>query len=50
MLFDSEFDTIELKHTARSRLGFATGAVYAAEWIMGKKGLYTEAGMMNQFL
>ena len=50
VMFDSEFDTIELKHTARNRLGFATGAVIAAEWIKGKKGLFTEADMMNQLL
>lgn len=50
VLFDSEFDTIELKHTARNRLGFATGAVLASEWINGKKGLYTESDMMKQML
>ena len=50
VLFDSEFDTIELKHTARNRLGFATGAVLASEWINGKKGLFTEADMMKQLL
>jgi 4-hydroxy-tetrahydrodipicolinate reductase len=38
--FDSEFDTIELKHSARSRGGFALGAVLAAEWIKGKKGFF----------
>ncbi|MBU2510466.1 4-hydroxy-tetrahydrodipicolinate reductase [bacterium] len=50
VLFDSEFDTIELKHTARNRLGFATGAVIASEWIAGKKGLFTESDMMKQLL
>jgi len=50
VLFDSEFDTIELKHTARNRLGFATGAVIAAEWVVDKKGLFTEQDMMNQLL
>lgn len=50
VLFDSEFDTIELKHTARNRLGFATGAVIAAEWVADKKGLFTEQDMMNQLL
>ncbi len=38
--FDSEEDSIELTHQAKNRRGFATGAVRAAEWIMGKKGLY----------
>jgi 4-hydroxy-tetrahydrodipicolinate reductase len=40
VLFDSLADTIEITHTARSRGGFALGAVMAAEWIRGKKGLY----------
>jgi len=38
--FDSEEDTIELTHRAKSRRGFALGAVRAAEWIAGKKGFY----------
>lgn len=38
--FDSEADTITLTHTARSRQGFAEGAVMAAKWINGRKGLY----------
>ncbi len=38
--FDSECDTITLTHTARSREGFAAGAVIAAEKIVGKAGVY----------
>ncbi|MDA1313547.1 MAG: dihydrodipicolinate reductase [Acidobacteria bacterium] len=38
--FDSEADTIQLVHTARSRVGFARGALRAARWIVGRKGLY----------
>jgi 4-hydroxy-tetrahydrodipicolinate reductase len=38
--FDSGADTITLRHTARSREGFARGALKAAQWIQGKKGLY----------
>jgi len=38
--FDSEADTITLTHSARGRKGFALGALYAAEWINGKKGFY----------
>lgn len=38
--FDSPFDTIELKHTARTREGFAVGALKAAHWIKGQKGLF----------
>jgi 4-hydroxy-tetrahydrodipicolinate reductase len=38
--FDSDEDSIELTHQAKNRRGFASGAVVAAEWIVGKKGLY----------
>lgn len=38
--FDSAADTITLRHTARSREGFARGALRAARWIAGKKGFY----------
>ncbi len=38
--FDSAADTITLRHTARSREGFAQGALRAAKWIAGKKGFY----------
>jgi 4-hydroxy-tetrahydrodipicolinate reductase len=38
--FDSEADTILLEHRARSRQGFAEGAVLAARWIAGRKGFY----------
>ncbi len=46
--FDSEADTIELTHTARSRAGFASGALLAAKWIQGKKGFYTINDMLAQ--
>jgi len=39
--YDSPIDTIELKHEAHSRDGFALGAVIAAEWIPGKKGPFS---------
>ncbi|MBS4028048.1 MAG: 4-hydroxy-tetrahydrodipicolinate reductase [Ignavibacteriales bacterium] len=39
--FDSETDSIELTHTARSRKGFAFGALMAAIWLKDKKGVYT---------
>jgi 4-hydroxy-tetrahydrodipicolinate reductase len=39
--FDSEADTVIVRHTARSRQGFAEGALYAARWVVGKKGLFT---------
>jgi 4-hydroxy-tetrahydrodipicolinate reductase len=38
--FDSGADTITLRHAARSREGFARGALKAAQWIVGKKGVF----------
>ena len=38
--FDSPADTITLRHTARSREGFARGALAAARWVVGKKGWF----------
>jgi len=38
--FDSLTDTITLRHTARSREGFARGALQAARWVVGKKGFF----------
>jgi 4-hydroxy-tetrahydrodipicolinate reductase len=38
--FDSAEDTITLRHTARSRDGFARGALRAARWLAGKKGFF----------
>ena len=48
--FDSAADSIELKHEARSRAGFALGAVLAAEWIKGKKGFFEVNDFMNDLL
>jgi 4-hydroxy-tetrahydrodipicolinate reductase len=39
--YSSKVDTIEIKHTAHNRDGFALGAVIAAEWIVGKHGIFT---------
>jgi 4-hydroxy-tetrahydrodipicolinate reductase len=39
--FDSSADTITLRHTARNREGFARGALKSADWIIGRKGVYT---------
>lgn len=41
VFYTSEVDTIEIKHTAHNRDGFALGSVIAAEWIIGKKGVFT---------
>ena len=38
--FDSAADTITLRHMARSREGFARGALKAAQWVVGKKGFH----------
>lgn len=43
----SEVDTIEIKHTAHTRKGFALGAVIAAEWIANKKGFFTMKDVLN---
>ncbi|MGB2129366.1 MAG: 4-hydroxy-tetrahydrodipicolinate reductase [Flavicella sp.] len=37
----SNVDSIDIKHTAHNRNGFALGAVVAAEWIQGKKGVFS---------
>lgn len=47
VLYSSEVDQIELKHTAHSRAGFALGAVIAAEWLQPKKGCYNVTEMFN---
>ena len=45
--YTSEEDTIEIKHTAHSRKGFALGAVIAAEWISGKTGIFSMKDVLN---
>ena len=47
IFYASEVDTIEIKHTAHSRDGFALGAVIAAEWIIGKKGVFTMKDVLD---
>ncbi len=47
VLYSSEVDQIEFKHTAHSRAGFALGAVIAAEWVSGKTGFYQVSEMFN---
>ena len=46
MLFDSAADSVELTHSAKNRSGFALGALVAAEWLRGKKGVYTMKDVM----
>jgi 4-hydroxy-tetrahydrodipicolinate reductase len=45
--YNSEVDSIEIKHTAHSRKGFALGAVIAAEWIIGKSGIFSMRDVLN---
>ena len=46
--FDGPADQILLEHTARSREGFASGAIFAAEWIIEKKGFYEFSEIMDE--
>lgn len=45
--YNSTIDSIEITHTAHSREGFATGSVLAAEWIVGKKGVFSMKDMLG---
>jgi len=48
--FDGNADQILLEHFARSREGFASGAILAAHWIVGKKGFYEFTDVMDEVL
>lgn len=45
--YTSDVDAIEIKHTAHNRNGFALGAVIAAEWLHGKKGVYSMKDVLS---
>jgi len=47
--FDSDIDSIELIHTAKSRRGFAQGAILAAEFLKGKTGIFTMADLLKLY-
>lgn len=47
ILYESAVDTIEIKHTAHSRQGFALGAVIAAEFIADRKGIFTMSDVLR---
>jgi 4-hydroxy-tetrahydrodipicolinate reductase len=47
VIYDSSNDTIEITHAAKNRRGFATGAVLAAEFILGKKGIFGMGDLLN---
>jgi len=48
--FDSAADQITLTHAARSREGFAAGALVAAKWIVGRKGVYEFSAVFDEIL
>ena len=48
--FDSEADQIVLEHTARSRRGFASGALLAAHWIVGRKGVFQFSEVIDELV
>lgn len=48
--FDSEFDQITLTHTARSRGGFADGALLAASWVANKQGVYEFGEILDEII
>lgn len=45
--YESEVDFIEIKHKALNRKGFALGAILAAEWVVGKKGVFSMSDMLK---
>ena len=45
--YESEVDSIKIEHIAHNRQGFALGAVIAAEWIVGKTGVFTMNDVLN---
>lgn len=45
--YNSTVDDISIQHTAHNREGFALGAVIAAEWILGKSGVYSMRDVLN---
>jgi 4-hydroxy-tetrahydrodipicolinate reductase len=47
VMYKSDIDTIEIKHTAHNRKGFALGAVVAAEWTVNKNGVFGMKDMLN---
>lgn len=47
IVWESPSDTITIDHTAKNRFGFAVGAVVAAEYLVGKKGVYTMSDLLG---
>ncbi len=47
LAFSSDVDTLELRHTAHSRAGFAEGALVAARWMVGRRGVFSMPDLLN---
>ena len=47
VLYDSPIDSVEIIHTAKSRHGFGFGAVIAAEWLLGRTGVFSMKDVLN---
>jgi 4-hydroxy-tetrahydrodipicolinate reductase len=47
VIYNSTIDSIEIKHVAHNRQGFALGAVIASEWILDKKGIFSMKDVLN---
>ncbi|HSV87545.1 MAG TPA: 4-hydroxy-tetrahydrodipicolinate reductase [Bacteroidales bacterium] len=47
VIWEGQNDTLEIKHTAHNRSGFAQGALLAAQWVWQKKGVYTMKDLLN---
>lgn len=45
--FDSDFDSLEIKHSAKNRMGFVQGALRAAEWMKGRTGVFTMEDLLR---
>jgi 4-hydroxy-tetrahydrodipicolinate reductase len=46
LVYEGPFETLRLEHIARDREVFAAGAVIAAEWLAGRKGVFTFADVL----
>ena len=47
--YDSEEDTLRIEHIAHGRMGFARGALRAAEWLVGKQGMFGMSDLLRNF-
>jgi len=47
LVFDAAYETITLRHEARDRRVFAAGAIVAAEWVVGRTGVFTMSDMLD---